>query len=205
MKKYISFVSLICASTMLAYGDYAPSSADAIAVHCTIQSGSGYFATSGESIAFTIPETQQFYLAGIENVDDGYGTYVWTKTGTNTATMLFNDISSEVSVIYSLTFNNRDEGTFSANAPGVGTQSGTFIWRYMLKPSEVSETLAGGKPVIKVENNTANITFQIKESADLESWSNPEGTATNDGNGKITFSTTASSTNKFFKLDLLTE
>lgn len=204
MKSKTAFITLLFITTF-SFADYAPSSANAVAVHCSILSGTGYLAEQGESIVFTIPETQDFTLVGDENVADGDGTYLWTKTGANTATMFFNDLISGVAITYSLIFTTQDGGTFSANAPNVGTQTGTFIWRYMLKPSEVSSTLGGGKPVVKVENNTAKISFQIKESRDLLNWNNPVGTTTSDDNGKVTFSTTVSPTNAFYRLDLVTE
>ena len=205
MKHYKSTFAILFFTAIYSYSDFAPSSANSVAVHNTINSGTGYLASTGESIVFTIPDTQEFTLVGDANVADGYGTYSWTKTGANTASMTFNDLSSGVIITYNLVFINKDAGTFTANAVGIGTQTGTFIWRYMLKPSEVSSTLAGGKPVIRIDNNNANITFQIKESGDLESWNTPSGTISADGNGKITFSTTVSPTNKFYRIDLLTE
>ncbi len=193
-------LGLLCLSV---YGDFAPSSGDGAALHCTVTYGTGYLASTGESVLFSHPDNGEFSLLGDENINNGYGTYTWTKTGTNTATVLFNDVVSGISIYYYVTFTSRDGGTFSANAAGVGTQGGTFVWRYMLKPSEVSTALAGGRIVLEVKDGNAEVSFSVKQSNDLHDWTTAQGTVSVGETGKIKFSTPAGDEIKFFRVDMV--
>ena len=202
MKHLKRVVIFLVSVSSVNYADFAPSSGNGLAVHNIIQSGSGYLASSGESVLFTHPQTLEFALLGDANVDDATGTFLWTKTGANTASMAVKDALTGVSITYLVVFTNSDGGTFSASAPGVGTQAGRFDVRYMLHPSEVSTALAGGKPTIKIQNGAAEVSFSVKQSSNLTQWVSAPGTFQTT-NGSVKFSMPVGADKKFFRIEML--
>ena len=68
MKYLKRVVIFLVAVSSVNYADFAPSSGNGLAVHNIIQSGSGYLASSGESVLFTHPQTLEFALLGDANV-----------------------------------------------------------------------------------------------------------------------------------------
>jgi hypothetical protein len=202
MKKIITILLLATIQTFL-HADLAPSSGAGIAVRINVTSGTGFLASSGEALLFTDPESNEFILMGDESIDDATGIYNWNKTGENTASLILNDQISGFTASYEVTFSDQDTGSFSANVSGVGTQSGTFLFHYIIKPSEVSTTLGLSQPVVRVENNNVEIKLQMKSSTDLSEWINQSGSVSNNGTGELIFTSPVPTGNKFYMIQIL--
>jgi hypothetical protein len=203
MKKI--FITILLLSTLgpLANADFAPSSGTGIAVKINITSGTGYLALSGEAILFTDPESDEFILLGDDSIDDAKGLYNWSKSGVNTANLTLDDLNSGFTVFYEVTFSDQDTGSFYASVPEVGTQTGTFVFYHIIKPSEVSTTLGLSQPVVRVENENIEVKLQMKSSTTLSTWSNQSGTVDDNGDGEIIFSSPVPSGNKFYMIEIL--
>jgi hypothetical protein len=184
--------------------DYAPDSGDGVAVHNFIESGSGYLASRGESYLMTMPGSNEYaLLGGDENVSDSFGTYFWSKTGSNTASVSFYDTNEGVVLTYQLEFLSKDEGTFSVTSI-IGSQRGYFVFRYMVKPTEISTVIAGGAPVIETKNGNAEISFSVKKSSDLSSWTPATGSFQAIDN-RIRVSIPMETGTKFFRVEMTEE
>jgi len=185
-------------------GDFAPASGDGIAVRVNVESGSGGLASSGEGAIFTDPDGAGFALLAVSaNLENDYGDYTWTKTGANTGDLTLDNEVSGLTVTYSVTFQTPDAGTFSADAPNIGTQTGTFDFHHILKPSAVSEALAAGQPVARVDEGAVEVEFQVKRSDYLNTWTDESGSVSSDGSGQISFTTPVDSNAEFLRVDVL--
>ncbi len=107
----------------------SPSSISGQAVTLTIASGSSPFATSG-SYRFLPSATNNTYgvVALSPTVSNSYGTFTYTKTGTTSATIDYNDVLLGNGFVASLTFNTSTTGTYvltNSSLPGK-SQAGTF-------------------------------------------------------------------------------
>lgn len=198
--KYVLLLIFFQASS---FADFAPESGVGIAALVNIESGTEFLAPTGQAVLTTDLSGNRFALIGDENVDDGYGVYVWNKTSANRVSFTLFDEVSGITATYFLTYTSLDGGTFSVSIPSVGAQTGTFEMHYILKPSAVSSALAMGQPVAKVEQGQIEIEIQIKSSEDLSSFSPQSGTVRTDGNGKITFTTPANAGSKFYRIEVL--
>ena len=107
---------------------FAPSSLDGKIAVNNIFTGTGDFATTGNS---TITFSSNTYIIVGDGVNTGNdsGTYTYTKTGANMATLVGNSSVDGDSNTVTLSFTSPTSGSYSAvkTSGDPGTQTGTFI------------------------------------------------------------------------------
>jgi len=203
MKKNLIFSILLFSNfaAFVAFADFAPASGQGIVSIVQVQSGSGFLADTGRAVFATDVTGDRFALIGDENIDDGYGSYSWLKSSANAVQLTLNDEVSGVTVTYSLTFSSSDAGTTTASAPGVGTQSGTFAFYYILKKSEISSAFGLGQPVATVQDGKMTIDLQLKSSNNLSDFAPAPGSVSTIGPGKVRFTADAAPGSKFYTIE----
>ena len=112
-------------------GTNAPVSIGGRSFNHSINHGSGPFSSSGTFLfragGASGDTSGSYTIIGSGGVTNSTGTYNYTTTAANTATLLRQD-SLIGSVTESLTFLTPNNGTFSSTAAG-GTQDGTFFFQ----------------------------------------------------------------------------
>lgn len=201
MKKTIILFTSIFALVLTALADFAPASGQGVAAVIQVEAGTGFLADTGEAGFVSNVTGNGFALIGDENIENGTGTYTWLKTSANTVQLTLNDEISGVSVAYSLNFSSAEAGTFTASAPGIGTQSGTFDFYYILKKSQISTAFGIGQPVATVQDGKINIDLQLKSSDTVSDFAPAPGAFSLIGPGKVRFTADANAGSKFFTIE----
>ena len=106
----------------------APDSIAGRGIAATVNSGSGVFASSGKFLFLPhLDGTYDVFNSG-SAVADNSGTYTYTRTGANSATLTFIDSILGASYSNALAFNNGHSGSYMiTNFSLGGSQTGTFV------------------------------------------------------------------------------
>lgn len=183
------------------HADFAPASGRGLAAEIEVLSGSGFLASTGNAVLYTNLEGNTFTLLGDANISNGYGTYVWTKTGPNTVDFLVDDQESGIALTYRLTFFDEDGGTYTVNAPGIGTQSGIFSGYLIVRPSEAANALGIGQPTIRAQDGNVVLELRMVGSDRLQDWVLQPGSVWTDGLGTIRFTAPVDTSKRFFRVE----
>jgi len=108
---------------------FAPAFLNGYSVTNTVTKGSGIFSTNGTYSLVFSPDTQAWdeYTEPGHAATGGQGAFIYTKTAANTATLLLDNASGELTTTVTLTFTSTTGGTFKVAGVGqTGSQSGTF-------------------------------------------------------------------------------
>ncbi len=107
-----------------------PSLANKSLTH-NVNSGTGRFVDSGTytlNLGGSDSSTSgEFTLFGVSGVADSSGTYTYTVTGKNTATLRLDDTQQNLIVTEDLTFLTATSGNYTKSIPDGSTQTGTFV------------------------------------------------------------------------------
>lgn len=200
MKKIIYFILFLFLAGV-AGADFAPASGRGVAAIIQINNGTGWLADTGRAVFASDVQGNGFALLGDEFVDDGYGTYSWSKSSASAVQLTLNDEVSEVTITYSLNFSSAEAGTFTASAPGIGTQSGSFQFYYILQKSEISTAFGLGQPVATVQDGKMHVDLQLKSSDTVSDFAPAPGSVSLIGPGKVRFTADANAGSKFFTIE----
>lgn len=105
--------------------DLAPNNVVGNLLTATASTGSPPFASTGSYQLFTSADGTNYSIAGHAGGGFGFGSYAYTKSGTNTGVMTFLDAKSGPGISVSLLFTAAGMGTYSL-AGVSGSQTGTF-------------------------------------------------------------------------------
>ena len=150
----------------------SPETLENTILRLAISGGTGIFSTSGDIIFLPDTETETYQIAtfSFEATPAG-GTFSYSKTGPNTATLTLNDFSVGAgnTITQELEFADAESGSYELTHAS-GTQSGTFQLSYILRPSEVGQVTADCVFLQPNTDGTLDLNFSLHESENLTNW-----------------------------------
>jgi len=163
-----------------------------------VQSGAAPFVSSGKYRLFLSTLGSNYVVLGNAGTGFSSGTYVYSRTATNTGSVTFTDFQSGPAVSLQLAFSDSATGTAAFSA-GAGNQNGTFAaTNYAsLGGSSIVAPEIGGNLFQAYVGGQPGFAYSIQTSTDLLSWSAVTNVALSDISGP--FSDTLSTARHFYR------
>ena len=137
----------------------------------TITSGSGVFGKLGQYQFLPEREGSRYWISALNgDVVDSKGTFVYTKTGADTAKLETMDSSISLKLTQTLVFTSPTTGTFQLTS-SFGSQSGTFEGEYRYRANDIGHLKPEGLLIHPNADGTVTLSFKVHQSSDLLHWS----------------------------------